>query len=339
MREYWWAGSSREELLDVPFRDLELSIEGTWLSVCIKRLRDELEMAGFTRFKPHFYLADEWCCADGIPGVGIPFYLAHPRLMRLEETLMFEVEGGTRRACMRLLRHETAHALQHAYDLQRRRRWQRLFGRASDPYPEFYRPNPMSKGFVQHLDGWYAQAHPVEDFAETFAIWLPPRSSWRTDYEGWGAFDKLEYLDELVADVGDTPMKVRSRARPYAVSSLRHTLRLHYSHRQSHYSPGFSQEYDRDLFRVFSDSGRFRKRETAASFLHRHRRALREQVAEFTGEYVFTVDQVLKDIIGRCRELRLRLCKSERQTRVEVALMLSVHTVHTLHRRNEWRPL
>jgi hypothetical protein len=179
----------------------------------------------------------------------------------------------------------------------------------------------------------------VEDFAETFAVWLPPRSSWRDDYEGWDALAKLEYMDQLVEDLGTTPMKVRSRAKPYAVSSLRHTLRLHYEQRQSHYSPGFSEEYDRDLWKIFSDSSRMRKRETAASFLRRHRRALREQVAEFTGEYVFTIDQVLKDIIGRCRELKLRLCKSERQTRLQVAIMLSIHTVHMLHRHNEWRPL
>jgi len=337
--QYWWEGLPRNELLEVPFRELELSIEGTWLSVCIKRLGDELRMAGFRRFRPHFYLADEWCCADGSPGIGVPFYLAHPRLMRLEEALMFEVEGGTRRECMRLLRHETAHALQHAYNLQRRRHWQRLFGRASEPYPDFYRPNPMSKNFVQHLDGWYAQAHPVEDFAETFAVWLPPRSRWRSEYEGWGAVAKLEYMDDLVDDLGTKPMAVRSRAKPFSISKLKHTLDEHYERRQGHYSPGYSEEYDRDLRKIFSDSSRHRSKETAASFLRRHRRALREQVAEFTGEYVFTIDQVLKDIIGRCRELKLRLCKSERRTRLQVAVMLSIHTVHMLHRRNEWHPL
>ena len=25
-----------------------------------------------------------------------------------------------------------------------------------------------------HLDPWYAQSHPDEDFAETFAVWLTP---------------------------------------------------------------------------------------------------------------------------------------------------------------------
>ncbi len=337
--QYWWEGLPRQELLDVPFRELELEIEGTWLSVCIKRLREELKAAGYRRFRPHFYLADEWCCADGNTGVGVPFYLAHPRLMRLEEAMMLEVEGNTRRECMRLLRHETGHALQHAYHLERKRRWQKRFGKASEPYPEFYRPNPMSKSYVQHLDGWYAQSHPVEDFAETFAVWLRPRSRWRSDYRGWPALAKLEYVDELAEELGDAPMRVRSRGKPYAASQLRHTLRDHYEQRQSHYSPGYSDEYDRDLTKIFSDSSRYRRNETAASFIRRHRKALREQVAEFTGEYVFTVDQVLNEIIGRCRELGLRLDKSERRTRLQLAIMLSIHTVHMLHQRTEWHPL
>jgi hypothetical protein len=253
--------------------------------------------------------------------------------------MMFEVEGGTRVECMRLLRHEAGHALQHAYNLQRRKLWQRAFGRASEPYPDFYRPNPSSKGFVEHLDGWYAQAHPVEDFAETFAVWLAPRSNWRRQYEQSSALGKLEYIDDLSADLSSKKPQVSSRARPYSLPRLRHTLRRHYERRQDHYSPGFTDEYDRDLRKIFSDSARYRNSETAASFLRRNRRQIREQISLFTGEYQFTVDQVLRDIMGRCRELRLRLIKGERQTKLDFAIMLTVHTVHLLHRRDTWHPL
>ena len=127
-------------------------------------------------FRPRFWLSDEWFSPAGVPGVGIPFYLAHPRLMRLERHQMFEVEGGTREGCLRLLRHELGHAVDHAYRLSRRKDWRDVFGSASLPYPDAYRPNPASKRFVQHLDGWYAQAHPDEDFAETFAVWMTPRA-------------------------------------------------------------------------------------------------------------------------------------------------------------------
>ena len=253
--------------------------------------------------------------------------------------MMFEVEGGTKAECMRLLRHETGHALQHAYNLQRRRQWQKTFGKASEPYPDFYRPNPMSKRFVEHLDGWYAQAHPVEDFAETFAVWLTPRSNWRDRYARWPARKKLQYMEELAGDLAEEKPKVRSRARPYSITRLKHTLRQHYERRQEHYSPGFTQQYDRDLQIIFSAAPDHKRHESAASFLRRHRRQIRKQVALFTGEYQFTIDQVLKDIIGRCKELGLRLAKSEQQTYFDFAIMLTAHTVHQLHRRDEWHPL
>jgi len=334
-----WESLPTEELLDVRLCDLGLRVETTWVEDCLARLVQEVRAGGLRRFRPHAWLSDEWCCPDGIPGIGIPFYLAHPRLMRLERQMMFEVEGGTRAECLRLLRHESGHALQHAYNLQRRRRWQRTFGRASEPYPDFYRPNPMSNAFVQHLDGWYAQAHPVEDFAETFAVWLAPRSDWRSQYASSPALGKLEYIDELVAEISDKKPQVTTRARPYSLSQLRYTLRRHYERRQEHYSPGFSEEYDRDLLKIFSDSARYRNNETAAAFLRRNRRQIREEISTFTGEYQFTVDQVLRDIIGRCRELRLRLTKGERQTKLDFAIMLTVHTVHLLHRRDTWHPL
>ena len=334
-----WENLPTEELLDVRLSELGLEVANTWLEDCVDKLREELDGAGLRRFRLHTWLSDEWCSPDGVPGVGIPFYLAHPRLMRLERQMMFEVEGGTRTECMRLLRHEAGHALQHAYNLQRRKLWQRAFGRASEPYPDFYRPNPSSKGFVEHLDGWYAQAHPVEDFAETFAVWLAPRSNWQEQYAHSAALTKLEYIDDLVAELGSKKPQVSSRARPYSLSRLHYTLRRHYERRQDHYSPGFSDEYDRDLSKIFSNSPRYRNNETAASFLRRNRRQIREQISVFTGEYQFTVDQVLRDIIGRCRELRLRLTKGERQTNLDFAIMLTVHTVHLLHRRDTWHPL
>ena len=153
---------SRESLLDVRISDLVLSIEETWLEPLIERVRTELEDRWIVH-QPHFWLADEWFSPDGTPGVAIPFYLAHKRLMTLERYHMYEVEGGTQRECLMLLRHEIGHAVDTAYRLNRRRRWRELFGRPGTPYPDSYRPRPSSKKFVQHLVGWYAQAHPLED--------------------------------------------------------------------------------------------------------------------------------------------------------------------------------
>ena len=190
------------------------------------------------RFRPHFWLSDEWYCPDGVPGVAIPFYLAHPRLARLELTYMLEVEGGTPEWCMRLLRHETGHAIENAYRLRLRRRRQKLFGKSSERYRDYYVPRPYSRRFVVHLEQWYAQSHPDEDFAETFAVWLAPDSNWRERYAGWPVIRKLEYVDELMQEIGDQRPVVVSRARVDALSRLRKTLRQHYEEKRRHYGLG-----------------------------------------------------------------------------------------------------
>ena len=203
-RRFPWASWSDERLLQLRVKDLGLSIEGTWLEPRIDALYETLERRGF-RLRPHIWLSEEWFSPQGVPGFAIPFYLAHPRLIRLERSQMLDVEGGTRDEFTRIMRHETGHAIQHGYQLQRRREWQRLFGKSSQRYPEYYRPNPASKRYVQHLRLWYAQSHPDEDFAETFAVWLRPRGEWRKRYAGWPALKKLEYVDELMSEIAGKP--------------------------------------------------------------------------------------------------------------------------------------
>ncbi|MAQ19281.1 MAG: hypothetical protein CMN30_31335 [Sandaracinus sp.] len=327
-----------EELLGTRFCDLPIALEGTWVEEIIAKIGRDLERRDL-RLRPHFWLADEWFSPENVPGVAIPFYLAHPRLIRLERKMMFEVEGGTRPECLKLMRHELGHAVQHAFALQRKRRWQQTFGLASKKYPDFYRPRPSSKKFVQHLDGWYAQSHPVEDFAETFAVWLGPRKRWRREYEGWKALEKLEYVDELMGELAGRAPTVRSKAKPYALRTIKETLGEHYDKRRAHFQSGYSDQYDRDLLRVFSDDPDHQAHLGAAAFLRKRRKAIRERVARFTGEYQFTLDQVLKEMIGRCKELKLRLRGSEEEAEIDFALMLTLHTVHTLHVSNEWHPM
>ena len=185
-----WPEFGDEQLLDLRLADLPVHIEGT-LADRIGQLRSELADRGL-RLPIHFYLADEWFTPDGATSIAIPFYLAHPRLEKLEEPQMFEVEGGEHEWAMRILRHEAGHALDNAFRLRLKRQRREIFGNPSTPYPEFYTPRPHSKSFVLHLDSWYAQSHPDEDFAETFAVWLTPNSEWRARYAGWPALKKLD---------------------------------------------------------------------------------------------------------------------------------------------------
>ena len=327
-----WAELPREELLDLRIRDLGVRLEGTWVEECIEELYGELEGRELV-LRPHCWLSSEWFSPSGIPGIGIPFYLAHPRLMRLERSMMLEVEGGTRADCLRILRHETGHAIQHGYTLHRRRMWRELFGSSATPYPDSYRPNPASHNYVQHLRLYYAQSHPDEDFAETFAVWLGPRATWQRRYEGWRALDKLQYVDALMAEIAGVRPTRLTRTRIEPVSEITTTLRAHYEAKRAQYAVDFPTTYDRELRKVFSDAPNHAGRELASAFIQRHRTEIRRTVARWTGEYEFALDQLLRDMIGRCRELKLRVGGPQRQVLLDFAGMLAVSTVHFLYSR------
>lgn len=332
-----WTRWPTKRLLQLRLRELNLSIEGTWLEGCLDELYGELE-ARKLAIRPHAWLSDEWFSPGGVPGIAIPFYLAHPRLMQLERSQLLEVEGGTHAECMRILRHECGHAIQHAYDLHRRREWQRLFGRSSTPYPESYRPNPGSKRYVQHLRRWYAQSHPDEDFAETFAVWLQPRSDWRRRYAGWSALRKLEYVDILMKEIAGVPPVIRTRRRVDPLRKLSRTLFDHYTTRRALYARGSPNTWDADLRQLFSSDKRLRSREPASVFLRRHRTSIRRVVSRWTGEYQFTLDTVLGDMIGRCSELKLRVVGRERQTLTDFMVLLTARTMEVLTKegRRDW---
>lgn len=321
---------SDEELLDMRMCDLPLSLEGTPLEERIAQLHDELEYRGL-RFRPHFWLSDEWFTPDGIPGVAIPFYLAHSRLMRLEAKQMLEAEGGTEEWCMKILRHEAGHAIDNAYRLRRMKRWREIFGPASQPYPDFYNPKPYSKNFVLHLDMWYAQSHPVEDFAETFAVWLKPRSRWRSQYRGWKALKKLEFVDELMREIADEPAKVTTRRYSDPLRTLRKTLREHYRKKRAHYGLDHPNFYDRDLRRLFSDAPEHADCPSASRFISQLRAKLRSSVSFWTGEYQYTIDQVLREMVQRCRELNLRMHRPPEDVERDLLVLLTMQTMNYLH--------
>ena len=336
-RRFAWTSWPDERLLQLRLRDLHVAIAGTWLEGCLDDLHDELAERGL-RIRPHAWLSDEWFSPEAAPGIAIPFYLAHPRLMRLERMMMIDVEGGSRPECMRILRHEAGHVLQHSYQLHRRRRWQQLFGRSSIRYPQYYRPNPASKNYVQHLRLWYAQSHPDEDFAETFAVWLKPRSDWRKRYADWPALRKLDYVDELMAEIADQKPLLNGRLTIDPLSRLTRTLAEHYDKKQALYAVDPPTIYDRDLKRIFSDAPRHRRAPAAATLLRRNRAKIREMVSKWARDYQPALDAVLNDMIARCRDLGLRAVGSERQLIIDFAVLLMARTVDSLYSpsRRQW---
>jgi Putative zinc-binding metallo-peptidase len=325
-----WTTLSDEKLLEVRMCDLHVAIAGTELEPRIAQLNAELEARGLV-FKPHYYLSDEWFTPDGVPGIAIPFYLADPRLAKLEQNLMLEVEGGDAASCLRILRHEAGHAIDNAYQLRRRPIRRRLFGNPATEYPEYYTPKPYSKSFVQHLDHWYAQSHPDEDFAETFAVWLDPQGMWATRYAGWPAQRKLEYMDKLMRELARKRPVVTTRRTVDPLSRLKKTLGEHYRKKREHYGLDHPDFYESDLRNLFSDAPQYAKNMSAARFVRRIRRDVRSTVASFTDSYQYTIDQLLSKIMDRCRELNLRLTDSEEATKIDFMVFLTVQTMNYLH--------
>ncbi|HWO40433.1 MAG TPA: putative zinc-binding metallopeptidase [Candidatus Eisenbacteria bacterium] len=316
---------SDEQLLEMRICDLKLKIRGSELESRIERFYGELEQKG-VGFKPVCYLGDEWFCPEGSTTIAIPFYLAHPRLKKLEEKMMLEVEGGTEAWCMRLLRHEMGHVLNHAYLLQKERRWKKLFGSPSLEYSESFRARPYSKRFVRHLDGWYAQSHPEEDFAETVAIWLTPDLDWRLQYRDWKALDKLEYVDTVMQRIAGKPPLIFSTAKMSEASRLRSRLAAYYKKRRRLYAQDFPDFFDADLRKLFADPETSPGAERAASFLRRSTKSILDAVSSWTGEPKFTLNRLIRSLIDRCAELDLRV-RSE-SAGLEIAAYLATLASH-----------
>src|SRR5205809_5828684 len=298
-RKYAWEKLSDAQLLQRRLSSLRVGAEDTWLEDCVSTLYEELEERGI-RLRPHTWISSEWFSPADVPGIAIPFYLSHPRLMKLEKKMMLDVEGGTWSECMAILRHEAGHAVQHAYQLQRRRRRQQLFGPSSKHYPRYYRPNPASRRYVQHLRLWYAQSHPDEDFAETFAVWLRPRSNWRTRYAGWPALKKLEYVDELMGEIAGKRAPVTTREKLDPLRELSQTLGEHYQKKQAFYAFKPPKTYDRDLSRLFSADPRHRRAQPASLFIRRPRAPITPLVARWGSQNPRSLHALLYERIYPC---------------------------------------
>jgi len=317
------------QLLNLRFCDLPLRIEGTRLEQRIQKLYREMD-ARSIRFRPHAWLSEEWFTPDNVGGFAIPFYLAHPRLIKLERSQMLEVEGAAEAECMRILRHEAGHAIGNAFRLHTRRGWTDTFGSFRVPYPEWYQPQPDSRDYVLNLDAWYAQSHPAEDFAETFAVWLKPGARWRRQYLGWGAMRKLEYVDDLMEELETKTPSLKSRREVDALPTLTRTLREHYRKKRAYYTVHWPASYERNLYRLFSAEPRHHSMPSAAQFLRSIRREVCDVVARGTGVHHYTINHIVRHMIVRCRELNLRMTLPEDEVRQLSIVTLTMQVMQVL---------
>lgn len=317
-----WERLPDGELLQIRVQDLGLRIKTSPVEACIQRLYAELDDHGIS-FHPPCYLTEEWLCPDKVPTIGIPFYLAHPRLKQLEQKMMFEVEGGTESSCMKFLRHEAGHALNYAYLLFQRTRWRRLFGPFSTKYSEAYESHPYSKRYVTHLSGNYAQAHPDEDFAETFAVWLTPGNRWQEKYRDWPAIKKLLYVDRVMRRIDSAPPAVTTGETPWSASRMRSTLEAYYQRKRRRLGEDFPGFYDPLLQRLFSERPGSGPSEKASKFLRRFRRQIINGVSIWTGERKYDIHSLFRKLIQRCDRLQLFVQKGESETLSEVTAFVT----------------
>src|SRR5947208_13960702 len=265
-------------LLDTRICDLGLKIEGSQVEKFVQQLYRELEQKKIMKFRPGVYLTDEWGCPSGEPVIGIPFYLARADLGQIEKENN-DLESD--REVMMYLRHEAGHAFNYAYRLHRTPEWKQLFGPYRRPYRENYRPVLFSKDYVRYLPGWYAQKHPDEDFAETFAVWMTPRSGWRKKYRGWGAMAKLHYMDRIGRELGQADPQRKRGSPDITVVDMEMTVAEFYRN-STEQIPMLEVTQDSDLAIIFNASKKSKNAQPAEAFLREHRKTIVDQIARWT---------------------------------------------------------
>lgn len=301
----------REAASSKPIRDLGLTIAGTQLEPLIAELLVEVERAGVRRLKPRFYLSTEWGVPTDTIAIAIPFYLANQELTAMHAERAGYVEGSSAGDVLRYLRHEMGHALNYAYRLYEDPEWVRRFGAFTQPYVEEYRPQPFSRRFVRHLPGWYAQMHPEEDWAETFAVWLTPGLEWRAEYADWpGALGKLEYCDRVLKALGDREPLVTADDPDVDVSEVDESLDQFYDD-PSPNAGEFPRGLDGELRAIFEDPAApagspASPGKAAAELIRRYERPLMADVYRWAGHLPEDSRLLLRHLAERADHLQLR---------------------------------
>jgi hypothetical protein len=297
-------------LWSTPIRDLGLTLEGTRLEPILAEFMEELRQAGITRVRPHFYLSTEWGVPFETVAIAIPFYLARPDLTALHAERVGHVEGFDRADILRYLRHEMGHVVNYAYRLYDQEEWVKQFGSITQPYFEEYRPEPFSRRYVRHLPGWYAQKHPDEDWAETFAVWMTPGLDWRAEYGAWPvAYAKLTYCSRTMSGLRERDPDVTSSELDEDVGEIEYSLDQYYGRTAD--SPGeLPPGLDGAIRAIFEDLGGSDglsldgSLQPAADLIRRLEPELMANVFRWTGHFPERTRVLLRYLAERAAQLQ-----------------------------------
>jgi hypothetical protein len=290
-----------------PIRDLGLKIEGTRIEPVIADFERELDRLGL-KVRPRFYLSTDWGVVTGTVAIAIPFYLAEQELAELHVEKGAFVEGENRRELLRYLRHEMGHVVNYAYKLYDEGEWVKLFGPITQPYLEDYRPSPFSRRYVRHLPGWYAQKHPDEDWAETFAVWMTPALDWRAEYADQpAALAKLEYCDRKLRELAEREPEVLESATEEEVGQLGFSIEDYYGH-MGHEAGEFPPGLDGALRAIFDElvpDANGHTAEPASDLIRKVERDLCPAIFRWTGHFPERTRALLRHLTERADALGL----------------------------------
>lgn len=323
-----------QALLPVPIKNLGLKLEGSPIERYVEQLFKELDAKGLKHFRPAFYLTSEWGCPSEEPVIGVPFYLADRRLGAIESAVN-DIENE--REIMMYMRHESGHAFNYAYELYKTDEWRELFGPFRRPYRDNYRFVPFSKNYVRHIAGWYAQKHPDEDFAETFAVWLTPRSNWREKYKNWPAMKKLRYIDRVARDIGDKP-PVRSLGETdFTVEDMEETIEDFYKSNTRDESQELTDlPLDVDLDDIFlhADQVPQERARKASEVIEKHRKDIVDKVSYWSGVRRSLVKTLVEAIEKQVDQLGLVVdAQSEDEQIIELSVYITTLVMNFFSRR------
>jgi hypothetical protein len=330
--------AERASLLGRKISELGLTILGSRVERLVAQLYAELAAKAIA-FRPAVYLSDQWGCPDGTPLIGVPFYLVDARLERIEAEMSSSIEDDAE--AMRYMRHECGHAINYAFKLYEREGWAEVFGPYFRPYRERYRADPFSREFVRHILGWYAQKHPDEDFAETFAVWMTPGDDWQREYEGWPALRKLEYVDAMMRELGPRTLQSPSPSdEDLPVEAMDYTVAEHYAETDTRAPIEDARQFDGDLRRIFAASPDAESGEAADEFIRRHNREIVSRISYWTSEPPGVVRSIVDHLGMRANVLGLHVSAREASTLIELtafgtAIAMNYRYTHTFRRTSK----
>jgi len=326
-----WTHLTDKELLETPVSELGLSLEGHPLMSLINKLYSELK-AKKIPLKPAVYLSDDWFCSDETTTFAIPFVLMHPRLKELEERYIGEVEGGDDEWFMKLARHEMGHVIDNAYKLRSSKERKKIFGDSSQPYPETYEYKAYSKSFVRHIEDGYSQSHPDEDWAETFAVWLTPKSQWKTKYTNWPALQKLKYLDRtLDKKVKNKRPLFENKKMPYKLEDLTLTLKEYLEEKRSRLFPKRTHILKPEQKEIFLKKIRSNKLPLASKVIRENKKFFSQVIKQETDQYLYRVNQALDLFIDDCDRLKWTLHPTATNRPYFLAKVLATQVNNIIH--------